>query len=36
MKILLIDDSSTMRKIQQRMLNEMGITDIIEATLGKK
>ncbi len=36
MKILLTDDSSTMRKIQRKALNEMGITDIIEAGNGKE
>ncbi len=36
MKVLLTDDSSTMRKIQRRALNEMGITDIIEAGNGKE
>ena len=36
MKVLLIDDSSTMRKIQKRVLETMGITDIIEAGNGKE
>lgn len=36
MKVLLIDDSSTMRKIQKRVLETMGITDIVEAGNGKE
>lgn len=36
MKVLLVDDSSTMRKIQRRALNEMNITDITEAGNGKE
>jgi two-component system chemotaxis response regulator CheY len=31
MKILLVDDSGTMRKIQKRVLGDMGETDIVEA-----
>ncbi len=31
MKVLLTDDSTTMRKIQKRVLTSMGITDIVEA-----
>ncbi len=36
MKILLIDDSMTMRRIQTRVLNSMGYDDIIEAGNGKE
>lgn len=36
MKVMLIDDSSTMRKIQRRVLESMGITDIVEAGNGKE
>ncbi|MCJ8329431.1 MAG: response regulator [Lentisphaeria bacterium] len=36
MKVLLVDDSSTMRKIQKRMLIAMDITDITEAGNGKE
>lgn len=36
MKILLVDDSATMRKIQKRLLVEMGYTDILEANNGKE
>ncbi|NQZ59450.1 MAG: response regulator [Lentisphaeraceae bacterium] len=35
MKVLLIDDSSTMRKIQKRALGELGIVDIDEAANGE-
>ena len=34
MKILLVDDSGTMRQIQKRMLQGLGITDILEAADG--
>lgn len=34
MKILLVDDSGTMRTIQKRMLQGLGLTDIIEAADG--
>lgn len=34
MKVLLIDDSSTMRKIQRRTLIALGINDIDEASNG--
>lgn len=34
MKVLLVDDSNTMRKIQINILKECGITDIIEAADG--
>ena len=36
MKVLLTDDSSTMRKIQRKVLSEMGIEDITEAGNGKE
>ncbi len=37
MRILLIDDSSTMRKIQRRVLNEMNPEfDVVEAGNGKE
>ena len=36
MRILLIDDSMTMRRIQRRVLNEMGYDDIVEANNGKE
>ncbi len=35
MKVLLTDDSTTMRKIQKRVLQTMGITEIVEASDGK-
>ena len=31
MKVLLTDDSPTMRNIQKRILKDMGITDVVEA-----
>ncbi len=34
MKILLVDDSGTMRTIQKRCLNSMGVKDISEAADG--
>ncbi len=34
MKVLLIDDSLTMRKMQEKVLNDMGITNIVEAEDG--
>lgn len=34
MKILLVDDSGTMRQIQKRMLEGLGITEILEAADG--
>jgi two-component system chemotaxis response regulator CheY len=34
MKILLVDDSGTMRTIQKRCLNKLGIEDVIEAEDG--
>jgi len=36
MRVLLIDDSSTMRKIQRRSLSALGIEDIDEACNGKE
>ncbi len=35
MKILLIDDSTTMRRIQKTQINSLGITDVIEASDGE-
>ena len=35
MKILLIDDSATMRKIQRNVLTQMGYQDIVEAEDGE-
>lgn len=35
MKILLIDDSATMRKIQRNVLSQMGYEDIVEAEDGE-
>lgn len=34
MKVLLVDDSSTMRRIQKNVLNGLGHTDIVEADDG--
>lgn len=34
MKVLLVDDSGTMRTIQRRCLNKLGIEDIVEAEDG--
>ena len=36
MKVLLVDDSSTMRRIQKTQLNGMGITDTDEAGNGEE
>lgn len=36
MKILLIDDSKTMRDIQKQVLAQMGLTDVHEACDGKE
>lgn len=36
MKILIVDDSGTMRTIQRRCLNKLGITDIDEGEDGVK
>lgn len=35
MKVLLVDDSGTMRTIQHRCLNKLGINDVVEAEDGK-
>jgi two-component system chemotaxis response regulator CheY len=35
MKVLLVDDSSTMRRIQINQLTALGITDIVEAENGQ-
>lgn len=34
MRVLIVDDSSTMRTIQKRSLNGLGITDVLEAKDG--
>ncbi len=34
MKVLLVDDSGTMRTIQRRCLNKLGIEDVVEAEDG--
>lgn len=36
MKVLLVDDSGTMRTIQRRCLNKLGIEDITEAEDGRQ
>ena len=36
MKILLVDDSNTMRRIQRTQLSGIGITDIVEASNGEE
>lgn len=36
MKLMLVDDSQTMRRIQKTQLNGLGITDIIEASNGEE
>ena len=36
MKVLLVDDSMTMRKIQKRVLASMGIEDVTEAANGRE
>jgi two-component system chemotaxis response regulator CheY len=35
MKVLLVDDSSTMRRIQVNQLNALGVKDIVEAENGQ-
>ncbi len=35
MRMLLVDDSATMRTIQKRCLNKLGINDVIEAEDGR-
>jgi len=36
MKVMLVDDSSTMRRIQKTQLAGMGLTDVVEASNGKE
>jgi two-component system chemotaxis response regulator CheY len=36
MKILLVDDSMTMRRIQKTQLQQLGIADVVEANNGKE
>lgn len=36
MRVLLVDDSVTMRRIQKTQINSLGITDIIEAGDGEE
>lgn len=36
MKILLVDDSATMRRIQKTQLANLGVSDIVEAENGEK
>ena len=36
MKVLLVDDSGTMRTIQRRCLNKLGVEDITEAEDGRQ
>ena len=36
MKVLLVDDSGTMRTIQRRCLNKLGVEDIVEAEDGRR
>jgi two-component system, chemotaxis family, chemotaxis protein CheY len=36
MKVMVVDDSNAMRRIQLNVLHEMGITDVVEAENGKK
>jgi two-component system chemotaxis response regulator CheY len=36
MKIMLVDDSKTMREIQRSVLSQMGLTDVVEACDGKE
>lgn len=36
MKVMLVDDSKTMRRIQVNQLNGLGITDIVEAENGQE
>ncbi|MGM0444489.1 MAG: response regulator [Fibrobacterota bacterium] len=35
MKVLLVDDSSTMRRIQANQLKQLGVTDVVQAENGK-
>ena len=36
MKVLLVDDSGTMRTIQKRCLNKLGVEDIVEGEDGRQ
>jgi len=36
MRILLVDDSATMRRIQKTQINGLGITDVVEASDGNE
>lgn len=36
MKVLIVDDSGTMRTIQKRCLSKLGIEDVVEAEDGRK
>ena len=36
MKVLLVDDSATMRRIQKTQLAGMGVTDVVEAVDGEQ
>ncbi len=36
MRILLVDDSATMRRIQKTQISNLGISDILEATDGEE
>jgi two-component system, chemotaxis family, chemotaxis protein CheY len=36
MRIMLVDDSLTMRRIQRTQLTNMGITDVVEASNGEE
>lgn len=36
MKVMLVDDSTTMRNIQKKVLTRLGYTDIVEASDGKE
>ena len=36
MRLLLVDDSNTMRRIQKTQLSQLGITDVIEAGDGEE
>ncbi len=36
MRVLLVDDSGVMRRIQIRCFNELGITEIVEASNGQE
>jgi len=36
MRLLLVDDSATMRRIQKTQINNLGITDVIEAGDGSQ